>query len=191
MKITVDEIVKAKFPELQIFFKVIRKEAIVHILDDAVYNSAMLTDTEFADYQMFRKNIFGNTLLAVERLLQRAKRSLPKPDPLTSLIVEASYMTRLPLTIFCDDSFSTLTICFSKLGDAMKLDEHDEEIEPGLLVANTEQGILGILGTKSSSVGKLSCTSESLVILSFGCSIRTSKKSMKLVNQVTDRLLLQ
>lgn len=191
MKIRIDETVKTKFPELHIFFKAIQKEGLIRDLADSVYDDTILTDSEFADYRLFRKKVSGNTLLAVERLLQRGKSNLPKPDPVTSIIIDASYMTRLPITIFCDDSFSSIAIRFSKLGDVMKLDEHDEKIEPGLLVADTDRGILGVLGTKSSSVGRLSDTSKGLVILGFGCSVKTSKKSMKLVNQVSDHLFLK
>ncbi len=190
MKITIDEPVKAKFPELRIFLIVIQNEAVVHGINNIVYDETSLTDLEFKDYQLFRKKVSGNTLLAVERLLERGENNLPKPDPKTTAVIHASYVTRLPITIFCNDSFSTIVIRFSKPGDVLKLDELDEEIEPGLLVADTEQGILGVLGTKSSTLGRLTDASKSVVILGFGCSVKTNKKSMKLVNQVTDHLLL-
>jgi len=188
MKITIDEAVKAKFPELHIFFRVIQRGLVAPKMDSTAFSSAALTDAEFADYKLFREKISGNVLLAVERLLQRGKDNLPQPDLITSLIIGASYATRLPVTIFCDDDFSSITVRFSRQGDALELNGHYEEIEPGLLVADTKRGILGIVGIKSSDVGKLKGTPKSLVVLSFGCSAETNKKSKKLVGQVSDRL---
>lgn len=188
MKMTIDDAVKAKFPELHVFFKIIQDGVLACDLNNVVRQDIALTDSEFADYQLFRKKSSGNTLLAVERLLERDKDNLPKPDPITSQIVRVSYKTRLPLTIFCSDSFSSIVIRFSKTGDVLKFDEHDEVVYPGLLVADTNQGLLGILGTESSSLGKLSNRSGSLVILSFGCGMRTSIKSKQLVDDVTSGL---
>ncbi|HSW75209.1 MAG TPA: hypothetical protein VLG16_05080 [Candidatus Saccharimonadales bacterium] len=191
MKITIDEEVRAKFPELHIFFRVIQKGRPGPTMDDAAYSDAALTDVEFADYKLFREKVSGDTLLAVERLLHRGKDDLPQPDPITNLIIGASYATRLPVTIFCDDGFGSITIRFSKRRDAMEVGGCYEKVEPGLLVADTERGILGILGIKSSDVGKLKDTSKSLVVLSFGCSAGTNKKSKELVDQASDRLFLR
>lgn len=184
MSINIDQQVKVKFPELTIFFEIVQNKSLIHekSLD---FKDSILTDTEFEDYQQFRKKASGKSLLAIERLLERGG-SLPQPDPITAFVIQASYATRLPITIFCNDGFNSVLIRFSKTGDVLRVNEHDESIAPGLLVADTEHGILGILGVKSSDLGKLNKCSNNLVILSFASSKRVNSKSKMLVDTLSN-----
>jgi DNA/RNA-binding domain of Phe-tRNA-synthetase-like protein len=186
MKITIDQEVKTKFPELGVFYRVIQNAALNHSVRSD-HNGVKLTDEEFEDYRQFRSKNSGELLLAVERLLERSK-SLPEPDPLTSLIIQTSYSTRLPLTVFCSDSFSSVTIRFSRSNDVLKLNERSESIKPGLLVADTDHGIMGVFGIKSSTLGRVTSESKNLVVLSFACSERTKAKASKLVEIMADKL---
>lgn len=192
MKIRIDDKVHQVFPELKIFFDVIKSRSIAakpQSLNAERLVKYKLNEKEVAEYQAFRQKIAGDDQLAVERLKNfKSEHDLPAPDPLTSRIIQASYLTDLPITIFSADKFDSILVRFSDDNDVLDIKDHSETIKLNSLVASTECGVLGVLGIKSSSLGKLSDKSGKLVILSFSCSQNTGVKSEGIVRQMIKEL---
>lgn len=192
MKVAIDDAVCKAIPELKIFFKTVQLQAAdrnIKPLDSQSLARLELNKNEVAEYRAFRGKIAGNELLAVERLKSYGSISdLPSPDRLTNLVIQASYHTNVPITIFSVDEFDSVSIRFAIEGDVLKTKKGDIQIKPHSLIADTEHGILGVLGIKSSFLGKLNPDTQQVAVLSFGCSQETNKKSMGLVEQITQEL---
>ncbi|HMS50445.1 MAG TPA: hypothetical protein PKA02_03365 [Candidatus Saccharibacteria bacterium] len=192
MKVTIDEAVRKAVPELKLFFQAAQLQDIsrnLESLDPQFLTSVKLNKSEVAEYRVFREKVAGDDSLAVERLRSYDNsHDLPSPDPLTSLVIQASYSTNLPVTVFAVDEFDSVSIRFATEGDVLKTKSGDVQIKPHSLIADTDKGVLGILGIKSSSLGKINQNTKEVAILSFGCSQATNKKSKKLVEQVVQEL---
>lgn len=188
MKVTIDPVVHKTFPDLAVFFSVIQEKDITSsfVCDPDI----RLSEEEIAAYRSFRTAIAGDTLLAVERLKSFDNpENLPSPDPLTGFIIKASYRSSIPITVFSNDTFDTVQLRLSIDGDALVRKGVREQLPSGSLIADTEQGILGRLGIRSASVGELTIgKTESVVVLSFGCSKSTNKKSKDLVDYAVSKL---
>lgn len=191
MKITTTLTVRRAVPELQIFYEVIDKSEIIYNLQGTILDLTpyVLTLEEIEAYKCFRRIVAKSTLLAVERLATiNSAKNLPNPDPLTSLIINASYNTKLPVTIFSIDDFNAVQLRFSKPGEVMESREGRIKLPAGSLVADTSRGILGQFGIKSSPLGKLASNTKKVVVLSFGVNETTAVKSKDLVNILTTSL---
>lgn len=192
MKITINNAVRKVVPELELFFDVVQVRDIRRrssSLDLKHLRDLTLDEREKASYREFRNKVAGNDLLAVERLKSyQSIADLPAPDPLTSIVIQASYHTDIPITVFSIDEFSSVKLRFSTKGDCLRTKQGDIHIKPHSLIADTDKGILGVLGIKSSSRGRLTSTTQRVAILSFGCSRATSMKSKNLVERVVEGL---
>ncbi len=192
MKVVLDASVRKVIPELEVFYKVIQVREIsddIGSLNLKALDGLRLSRQEKASYSKFREKFAESSLLAVERLKSYPTiKDLPVPDPLTGLIIKASYYTDIPITVFSVDEFNSVEIRFSVKGEYLKTKNGSTPIKPHSIIAVTEKGILGILGIRSSYLGKLKPDSQEVAVLSFGCSQITSIKSKELLLQTITQL---
>lgn len=194
MKVIINKDVQEKYTEFTVFYKTlkVKPNKINSSFDFNKLKKLILNDNEINKYKEFRKDISELDILAVERLSKYSSlNDLPKPDPFTSFIIQASYLTNIPITIFSAEEFQTINIRFSDKKDKLLTKNGLESIPFNSLIADTEKGILGVLGIKSSLIGRIKPNTKLCTILSFGCDTKTSKKSDKLVKLVTDSILIQ
>lgn len=188
MKLTIDAQVQQKLPELKICFETLPKPRSLQNpkLKTQLFTSTKLTKAELSQYRKFRRKIAGDELLATERLrAYPSPSSLPAPDPLTSSVIHASYYTGIPITIFPADTFDMVTLRFASTNDVLATNRGSLPIRAGALIADTNQGALGVFSIKSSVLGKVLPTTQRVTILSFGVSTPTYRKSCTLVQLVT------
>ncbi len=188
MKLTIDTQVEQALPELKIFFETLPKPlSFQHAtLKPQLFTSTKLTKAELSQYRKFRRKIAGDERLAAERLrAYPSPDSLPTPDPLTSAVIQASYHTGIPITVFSADTFDAITLRFAGANNVLATNRGNSPISTGALIADTKLGVLGIFGIKSSVLGKILPTTQRITILSFGVSTPTYKKSCALVQLVT------
>lgn len=188
MKITLSKEVKSSLSELTINCIQIEHPGTAKGLPEL--SSMTLIDKEVAQYAQFRKKIAGNKLLAVERLHKiQTTELLPDPDPLTNLIIKASHTTNIPITVFSLDELSnTVNLRFSGANEYLELSKERLALSKGSLVAESRGKLIGLFGITSSVHGKLTGLDASVVILSFGVSKSTSKKSQALVQSLASMI---
>lgn len=179
-----------RFPYLSLCYKLINnpKNARLKMPNLEAFK---LTKSELSEYICFRKKIAGKKLLAVERLLKvKSNRELPNPDPITRLIIEASYKTGLPITVFTLDRIGgAIVIRFSKSGEFLQLSEKQQRLPEHSLVAVAGDKIIGQFGIKSSLYAKLGPINKSVIILSFAISTDTSQKCRNVIEKLSASLI--
>lgn len=186
MNLSIASEVRRAFPELRIYYCEVRNNAVRTSFKakNIPKNSFRLTESEYAELQSFRSKL-SKDLFAVERLQKyKNEKQLPISDPITTEIIRLSYASRLPITSFCNDTFNNVTIRFSKPGETILVKDIPTLINDKSIVADTEKGLLGVMGIKSTRLGKIEKESKNIVILSFGYSDSMCRKSKSAVQVI-------